>query len=222
MNILLVGSNGRMGKCVKKVGSNLGYNFTDFDIESSFKNLKKSEIKKIDVVLDFASPNVLNDELEFCLKNNKPLVICSTGHTNDQLKTIEDFSKKTTIFKTENTSLGVAFIERILKDYGKFLKNYDIKIFEKHHKNKKDSPSGTAKKFLKALSLNGVNAECLSLRSGTCAGEHQILLFGENEQLQFIHIAENREIFANYALKICEFIKDKKANKLYEMDDLFC
>ena len=124
MNILLVGSCGKMGQkvmsCAKDMGVNIICSVDVQDCSSeqtcgSFKDIKESDLKKIDIVLDFSSNKALNDILLFCLKNKKPLVICSTGHSKKQEDQIEKASKIIPIFKTTNTCFGVALINKIIK-----------------------------------------------------------------------------------------------------------
>ena len=223
MRIILVGASGKMGKAITQIAKDNNIQIiAKIDKNNSkykdFNKIPPKVIKNADVVLDFSLPNVLEDELDFCLKNNKKLVICCTGHTKQQEQKIFLASKKITIIKTANTSLGVALINKILNDYSKILKDYKISILEKHHINKKDAPSGTAVKFLNTLKSKNLDSSCISIRAGTCIGEHQVLMFGNYEQITIIHNAESRSLFAESALKICEYAK-KLNSGLYDMDN---
>lgn len=225
MKIILVGANGKMGQMVCKVAKENNLQIIAKVDKQNQKYTKLEQIppkiiKNADMVLDFAMPEILDDELNFCLKHNKKLVICCTGHSIKQEQKIKLASKKIAIFKTANTSFGIALINEILKKYSKFLNGYKIAIIDKHHKNKKDSPSGTALAFSNTLNSNHLTCECLSLRAGTCVGEHQILLFNDFEEICITHIAESRELFAIGALKICKFVKDLSAG-LYGMENFF-
>lgn len=229
MNILLVGINGRMGQYLKNIAINAGNKIiAGIDIKNDIKNniynnfnINKNIIKDIDIVIDFSMPNIIDEELGFCIKNNKKLIICATGHTQDQIKLIENASKKVPIFLTANTSLGIALISKILKDNLDVINQYQVDIIEKHHINKKDAPSGTAKGFLQVLNKKANNVNCYSLRAGSVPGEHEILLFGTGEQISIKHIAESRELFAVGALRIAEFMKNITKPSLYGMEDMF-
>lgn len=223
MNIILVGADGKMGRIVShiaqekniKIIAKIDKNYKKY---TNFDKIPQNIIKKADLVLDFAMPEVLDKEIEFCLKHNIKMVICSTGHSKKQEQKILFASKKIAIFKTSNTSIGVALINKILNDNSKILKEYNISIIDKHHKNKKDSPSGTADNFLKTLNINNIDAKCMSIRSGTCIGEHNILMYGDYEQICLSHIAESRTLFALGALKICEYVQSLNSG-FYNMEN---
>lgn len=228
MNLLIVGINGKMGQILGNIAKENGYNVVGMDknINTLDKNIKvfenfdkiSSELsKKIDVVIDFALPEVITDELEFCIKNHKKLIICSTGHNRKQFKSIEQASNIIPIFKASNTSIGIALVEKILRDNLSILSTYQIEIIEKHHKNKKDIPSGTAKEVLSTLKNK---ANIYSIRAGSVVGEHEILLFGNDEQISIKHIAESKKLFAFGAIKIAEFMQKQNSARLYSMNDL--
>ena len=229
MNILLVGYNGKMGQKVVNCCKELSVNVVcgvdtkegiNKNVYKDFNSINNEHTKNIDVVLDFSSNEVLNNELEFCIKNNKPLVICSTGHNQQQQQQILDASKLVPIFKTANTSFGVAFLNKIITKNINIFSSYDIFVLEKHHKNKKDAPSGTALSFIQNLEKSGKTINCTSVRAGSVIGEHEIMLYGNGEQIYIKHIAEDRNLFAIGALKICKFMSNIKYNKLYTMEDV--
>lgn len=186
---------------------------------NNFKSLPNEIINQIDIVLDFCMPNILTEELNFCKTHNKPLVICSTGHSEKQLLQIQEYSKYIPILKTTNTSIGIAIINKMLQSLKNFCNDYKSFIVEKHHIHKKDAPSGTAKTLIQNLNNLGFTPECYSLRAGTCTGEHQIILMGKSEQITLTHTAESRELFAYGALKLCEYLSLKPKGKLYSMED---
>lgn len=227
MNILLVGANGKMGAKLRETcntdnfvaGIDLKENINQ-NIYNDFSKLNNEQIHNIDVVLDFAMPSILKKELIFCVKNKKPLVICSTGHSENELNLINLASKKIPIFKTSNTSLGIAFINKIIKENTSAISNYEIILLEKHHKLKKDSPSGTAVEFIENLKPAG-EVKDISIRAGGIVGEHSIMLFSEGEEIIITHRAESRDLFAKSAIKICEFLVNQKMCGLYKMEDMF-
>ena len=227
MKILLVGALGRMGKIIIEnysqqiiAGVDLKSEKVQIPIFSNFANIPKKTINDIDVVLDFSSPSVLEDEIKFCIQNNKPLVICATAHSNTQKKLIKCASKKIPVFVTNNTSLGVFLLDRIIDSVSKQLVKYDIGIIDIHHKNKKDVPSGTSKHIIDVLNKYGVKPDIVSLRGGTEVGEHRIILMGENEKIEVSHTASDRRLFASGAIGICEYMNNNKVKKLYTMNDL--
>ena len=150
MNILIVGINGKMGKILNsvakdnncKIVAGIDKNTKNYDkntkIYENFEKIPEIITKKVDIVIDFALPDIINSELNYCIKNNKKLIICSTGHTEKQSQDIKMASKKIPIFKTANTSVGIALIQKILKDNLNIINDYRIEIIEKHHKNKKN------------------------------------------------------------------------------------
>lgn len=223
MNIILVGSNGKMGKMITSLATSQNSKIIakidkNGEKTANFSEISQKIIKSADIVIDFALPDVIESELDFCIKNNKKLLICSTGHTPIQEQKIISASKKIPIFKTANTSLGIALIKKILNDYNKIISKYEIAIIDKHHSQKKDSPSGTAKMFANELQSHDIQPTIKSIRAGTCIGEHQILLFNDFEQLTITHTAESRQLFAINALKICSYLATLSPG-LYSMDD---
>lgn len=227
MQIILVGINGKMGQILNNIANKNGHKIiAGIDVKNSGKNiytnfnLPQKILKNSDIVVDFARSEALEEEIEFCKNNNLKLIICSTGHSKKQLNLIKNASKKIPIFLAPNTSLGVAIISKILNDNLRLLKQYDISIIEKHHSQKVDSPSGTAKAFLKDLKPLNKKIDCVSLRHGTVFGEHQILLFGQGEQIEIKHVAQSRELFALGTLRIVEFMKNICHAGLYTMQDI--
>ena len=230
MNIILVGASGKMGRAIYDInkknvkiiaGVDLIKNEKMQQNYQKFKEIPQKIINNCDILLDFSNPEVIYDELLFCKKYKIPLVICSTGHTNEQLNLINEASKAVPIFKTNNTSWGVYIVVRILRQFSKYFSNYDINIIEKHHRLKKDSPSGTAVMLKDAITENNKNINILSVRGGTVVGEHEILFCGEHEYISIKHVAEDRKLFAYGAIKICEYMRHAKIAKLYSFDDLF-
>lgn len=194
------------------------------------------EVKeKVDVIIDFSSPAVLHDELEWAIKNNVPVVLGSTGFSEEQLKYIEECSKQVAIFKTANFSLGVNLLMKLVREAALVLgEKFDIEIIEKHHNLKADSPSGTA--LMLAESANTENKNYLygrdknagkrgkeigihAVRGGTIVGEHEVMFAGEDEIITFSHSARSKKVFAAGAIKAAKWIVGKPAGK-YDMSDI--
>lgn len=226
---MLIGAMGKMAKEIKKLSPNFNVNIMlevdkNFNTkkENCFKNLKtiKSDlIKNIDAVLDFSSPQVLSELIEFCVKFNLPLIICTTGHKDKDKKLYKLASKSIPIFYSSNTSFGIYLISKFLKTNQKLLKDFDVNIIEVHHKEKLDMPSGTAKSFEEILSSSSPTIH--SIRAGNIVGEHKIIFTSPYEQIEISHTAFDRKLFAEGALKICKYFLKKVPPKLYTMDDIF-
>jgi len=196
-------------------------------------------ISSTDVVIDFSSPEGTQEVLRLCLQYKKPIVIGTTGHSEEQLNNIKEASKKIPIVLSPNMSLGVnlifklvEFLTNVLKD-----KNYDIEIIEAHHNKKKDAPSGTAKKIMEIIKnikpetefvygRNGIIGERKNsevginvIRCGDIVGEHTVIYSTYGERIELKHIATSRETFAKGAIFAAKWVKDKPAG-LYNMFDV--
>jgi 4-hydroxy-tetrahydrodipicolinate reductase len=196
-------------------------------------------VSSTDVVIDFSSPEGTQEVLRLCLQYKKPIVIGTTGHSEEQLNNIKKSSEKIPIVLSPNMSLGVnlifklvEFLTNVLKD-----KNYDIEIIEAHHNKKKDAPSGTAKKIMEVIKnikpetefvygRNGIIGERKNsevginvIRCGDIVGEHTVIYSTYGERIELKHIATSRETFAKGAIFAAKWIKDKPAG-LYNMFDV--
>jgi len=196
-------------------------------------------ISSTDVVIDFSSPEGTQEVLRLCLQYKKPIVIGTTGHSEEQLNNIKKSSEKIPIVLSPNMSLGVnlifklvEFLTNVLKD-----KNYDIEIIEAHHNKKKDAPSGTAKKIMEVIKnikpetefvygRNGIIGERKNnevginvIRCGDIVGEHTVIYSTYGERIELKHIATSRETFAKGAIFAAKWVKDKPAG-LYNMFDV--
>lgn len=193
---------------------------------------------KPDVIIDFSSPAVLSEELDYAVKNGVPAVIGSTGFTPAQLEEISAAAKKVAIFRTANFSLGVNLLCQLVKRAAETLgENFDIEIIEKHHSQKVDAPSGTALMLADSASsafgggkeyLNGREGICgkrgkeigmHAVRGGTIVGEHEVLFCGEDEIVTLSHSARSKKVFAAGAIKAAKWLAAQPAG-LYDMADL--
>lgn len=246
VKVLLNGCSGKMGTAI----STLANDFDDLEIVGGIDRSKNSfdypifaspnEVTiEYDVLLDFSRADALKGLLELTEKTNKPLVICSTGFTKEDLDLIDEKSKTLPLFKSANMSLGINLINSLLKKVSPLLYgNYDIEIIEKHHNQKVDSPSGTAilladtiKDSLKdethyvygregqkkrEKSEIGIHA----VRGGGIVGDHDVIFAGKGEVIELSHKAISRDVFATGALKACEFMAKVNKPGLYNMDDV--
>lgn len=246
MNILLNGASGRMGNEVAMrvekeenmqivAGIGLEEDLTGkFPIYSKIEDVKE----KIDVIIDFSVPKATFKVLEYAEKEKTPIVIATTGFSNDELEKIEELSKEIPIFRSANMSLDINLMAEIVKKVAKVLQDTDIEIIETHHNRKIDSPSGTA--ILLADAINEVlenkkeydfnrmqkreprnknEIGFSSIRGGNIVGEHTVAFFGENETLEIKHTSYSRQVFVEGAIKSAKFIITKE-NGLYDMNDL--
>lgn len=230
MEVIIHGT-GVMGSVVKECTKNQGIEVTGFADELS--------TEKGDVIVDFSHYSRLDTLLDYAVDRGLPLVIATTGYSDEILKKIENSSKKIPILLSSNMSLGINLLQDILEKITPILyPNYDIELIEKHHNKKIDSPSGTAKTLLEVIKKNidevieekygrvgmekrekneiGVH----SLRGGTIVGEHSVLFCGNDEIIELKHTALSKKIFAEGALQGAKFIIGKEPG-LYSMKDIF-
>jgi 4-hydroxy-tetrahydrodipicolinate reductase len=197
-----------------------------------------------DAIINFLPPTAaISDALaivDFSVKRQIPLVICTTGMPPELENALFAASKEVAILRSANMSLGINLLSGLLKRVSRLLHdtNFDIEIIEKHHNQKLDAPSGTA--LLLADSINNALDNKLSytndrskthakrplneiglhaLRGGTIVGEHSVIFAGRDEVIEFTHIAQSREVFAVGALKAAEFICGKTPG-MYSMQNL--
>lgn len=246
IKVILNGCSGKMGKMVIEASSQ----FKDLEIvggidkfpsDVNFPVFTTTNDVNIyyDVLLDFSRADALNGLLTLTEKTKKPLVLCSTGYSEEQLALINEKSKSLPLFKSANMSLGINLINSLLKKVAPLLYgNYDIEIIEKHHNQKVDAPSGTALLLADTIkeSLNdevkyvygreghakreqnelGIHA----IRGGSIVGDHDVIFAGSGEVIELTHKAISREVFAIGALKACQYMSSVSKPGLYNMDDV--
>ena len=236
INVLINGCEGKMGKMLfKQIEASDKFNY----IGGIDKGSDITKIKTLpDVIIDFSTPIATLSILEFAVANNVPVVIATTGFSENENILIEEYSKVIPIFKSANMSYETNLMISLVSKIAKELYNSDIEIVEIHHNQKIDSPSGTA--LMLADSINNALDNSMhyefdrhskkvkrdkkeigihSLRGGTEVGKHSVFFFGENESLEISHTVTSRAVFANGALKAAEFIIGKSPG-LYNMNDL--
>lgn len=177
-----------------------------------------------DVIIDFSSTQGLAARLEFAKARGICIVLAPTGLSAANEAMISEYACFVPIFRAANFSLGAAVTEILCAQARRLLPcEFDAAIIEKHHKTKKDAPSGTALSIAKAIDgateKSGKKTEIHALRLGTFSGEHEIIFAGDGETVTIIHHAENRRIFALGAIKAAGFLIGKPAG-LYGMKDL--
>ncbi len=261
MIVGICGINGRMGTMVlKKVlerGHRLGAGFdvssapcfgndASHIIHSPLMNVKISSINAADMagvdgMIDFSSPKSTLSLLNIAVKTGKPVVIGTTGLSADEMKSVEKASEKIPVLISPNMSLGVNLLFKLTEmAAGALGNNFDIEIFESHHRFKKDAPSGTAKKLAEVIKSSvkelgssrevsgreGITGErsdneigIFAMRGGDIVGEHTVFFVGMGERIELTHRATSRDTFAAGAVLGLEFITGKEPG-LYSMYDV--
>ena len=246
-NIAICGANGKMGKniynCIKDrddctvvAGVDIfTQQYADFPIVESPDKLPV----KPDVIIDFSNPALLHDLLAYCLSTGTPLVIGSTGYSDEQIAQIKSAAQQIPVFFTFNMSLGINLLVNLAKKAAEVLGDrFDVEIVEKHHNQKIDAPSGTAIMLANAVNEAFDNTKqyvydrhsrrqkrdkneigMLSIRGGTIVGEHDVIFAGNDEVITLSHSAASKSVFAEGSVKAAMFIKDKPAG-LYDMQML--
>ena len=175
---------------------------------------------KGDVVIDFSAPAAVEKALPYCEAHKLPIVVCTTGLSEELQLKIVQLSRSIPVFKSANMSMGINVLSELCKRASAILgANYDIEIVEQHHHNKLDAPSGTALMLADAINEENNGAYHYvydrsavrqkrdpkeigmhSLRGGTVAGVHEVSFFGQDEEVTLTHRATSRQIFVNGAL----------------------
>ena len=248
VKILMHGCNGKMGRMITEIVKNeedaviaAGVDkFTgipnDYPV---FEEIAQCDVD-VDVVIDFSNAAAVDDLLEACEKKGLPVVLCTTGLSEEQIAKVKKTSEKVAVLRSANMSLGVNLLMKLLKDASKVLApaGYDIEIVEKHHNQKVDAPSGTA--LALADSINEAMDNVYSytydrsqerkkrsdkeigiaaVRGGTIVGEHEVIYAGEDEVIEFKHTAYSKAIFAKGAVSAAAFLAGKEPG-LYDMSDV--
>jgi len=176
-----------------------------------------------DVIIDFSSHDAIPQVLDFALQHKIPLVLASTGITTDEQQAIDEAAKAIPIFQAPNFSMGINLLAACVELLMPVLElDFDVAITDKHHKEKKDAPSGTALQLAqvaRSASKTGKNIDVTALRIGTIPGEHSVIFAGPDEIIELKHTACSRDVFAQGALKAAKYLVGKSAGK-YSMKDL--
>ncbi len=175
----------------------------------------------IDVFVDFTTPEATQGNLDYVARYKKALVLGTTGLNDTQLKKIKEVSGVVPVVFSPNMSVGVNVLFAILPEITKRLgPDYSIEIVEAHHKTKKDTPSGTAKKFGQVLAdATGKEIPIHAIRLGDIVGDHTIIFCGNSERIEIKHQAHSRDLFALGALKAAKWVMGKPPG-LYSMQDV--
>ena len=237
-NIGVIGSDGAMGKALREVIEGSGHDFAGgADRGDDVGRLAAVS----DVLVDFSAPGALQANLEAATRAEIPIVIGTTGLGEDHHAAIDRAARRIAVLQTGNTSLGVTLLAHLVREAAQRLSSdWDIEIVEMHHRRKVDAPSGTALLLGEAAAQGrGValadNRESgrdgntgarregaigfASLRGGTVAGDHSVILAGEEERITLSHSAENRAIFARGAVRAAEWLRGRGEGR-YTMEQV--
>lgn len=248
VKIIMHGCNGHMGQVISGIVEKdpdaeivAGIDIADQGKNSYpvFTDIDACQVEA-DAIIDFSSAKATDKLLEYSAARQIPVVLCSTGLSQEQLAKVEETSRKVAVLKSANMSLGINTLLKLVQDAAKVLAaaGFDMEIVEKHHRLKLDAPSGTA--LALADSINeamdnqyhyvydrsqkrekrddkeiGISA----VRGGTIVGEHEIIFAGQDEVIEFKHTAYSKAIFGKGAVEAAKFLAGKPAER-YDMSDV--
>lgn len=204
-----------------------------------FEQIEKCDVEA-DVVIDFSNAKAADALLDYCVERQVPVVLCTTGLSEEQLSKVEEAAQKVAVLKSANMSLGINLLLKLVKDAAKVLAGagFDVELVERHHNQKVDAPSGTAvaladsindamdhqytyvydrskerkKREKKELGISAV-------RGGSIVGDHEIIFAGADEVIEFKHTAYSKAIFGKGAVEAAKFLAGKPAGR-YDMSDV--
>ena len=248
VKIIMHGCNGHMGQVISGIVEKdpdaeivAGIDIADQGKNSYpvFTDIDACQVEA-DAIIDFSSAKATDKLLEYSAARQIPVVLCSTGLSEEQLAKVEETSKKVAVLKSANMSLGINTLLKLVQDAAKVLATagFDMEIVEKHHRLKVDAPSGTAlaladsineamdnkyhyvydrsqkreKRYEKEIGISAV-------RGGTIVGEHEIIFAGQDEVIEFKHTAYSKAIFGKGAVEAAKFLAGKPAGR-YDMSDV--
>jgi 4-hydroxy-tetrahydrodipicolinate reductase len=221
VRVVLIGAAGRMGKTVSDLAN--GDAKLDIIARCDLGDSIEQPMKNCDVAIDFSQADAITEVCAAALQYRKPLVIGTTGHSQEQRRIIEDTARSVAIVFASNFSIGVNVLFWLTRNAAEQLGNdFDAEIVETHHKMKKDAPSGTAKtlaEVLKAAQKAQSEIPVQSIREGDVVGEHMVIFKGPGERLELTHRAANREIFGRGALRAAKWIVGRPPG-LYSMQNV--
>ncbi|MCX5687071.1 MAG: 4-hydroxy-tetrahydrodipicolinate reductase [Candidatus Omnitrophica bacterium] len=199
------------------IGENLAIGKIGKKIESDFNKIAPS----CDVLIEFTGISSTMEHLDIEKKNKKSMVIGTTGFSADEAEKIKEASKKIPIVFSPNMSIGANLMFKITEEVARALgENYEAEIIEFHHNQKKDAPSGTAKRLGEAVfKVKGKIPPIHSVRLGDIVGDHTVIFAGIGERIELTHKAHSRDAFAKGALDAAKFLADKKSG-FYTMADV--
>jgi len=245
MRVLVSGLYGHMGREVAallKKGAEGGELTAgvSLDIDGTFdvpcSESFKDAVSDVDCIIDFSHHSCTKDLLEFAVSHELPLVLATTGQTEEEKQMILEAASHIPLFFAANYSLGVALLIDLAKKAASVMSGAEIEIIERHHNRKVDAPSGTALAIAHAIQevrpesqiVNGRNGYgkrqpndigIHAVRMGNIVGIHEVVIGTDNQSITLKHEAYSRALFAEGAVKAAAFLTGKSAG-LYDMNDL--
>ena len=246
VRIIMHGCNGKMGQVITGLVADdpnaqivAGIDIADNRDNGYpvFTDIKKCDVAA-DVIVDFAAAAAVDALLDYSVEKQIPVVLCTTGLSDEQLARVKESSKKVAILKSANMSLGINTLMKLLKDAANVFApaGYDIEIVEKHHNQKVDAPSGTAIALADSINeARGGEYEYVydrsqvrkkrdkkeigisAVRGGTIVGEHEVIFAGIDEVIEFKHTAYSKSVFAKGAVEAAKFLAGKPACMIWQM-----
>lgn len=248
IKIILCGCNGKMGQVISEIARNdtEAQIVAGIDLNTEAKNGYPvfSQIaecdREADVIIDFSHPSVLSEMLQYSQERQIPVVLCTTGLSEEQLVEVQKAAEQVAILRSANMSLGINMLLKLIQEAAQLLAKagFDMEIVERHHNQKLDAPSGTALALADSLNTAMGNeyfykydrsAErakrgrkeigISAVRGGTIVGEHEIIFAGKDEVVEFKHTAYSKAIFGNGAVQAAKFLAGQPAG-IYNMSDV--
>ncbi|MBR2547664.1 MAG: 4-hydroxy-tetrahydrodipicolinate reductase [Eubacterium sp.] len=242
IKVLINGAAGRMGRKL----TSLIEEQQDMEVcarVDAFGNEDEGFIKNIDdfdgdcdVAIDFSFHTSAPALMDYCVRRGLPCVVCTTGHTDDEKAAIIKASTAIPVFQSANMSVGIALLNRLVKQAALIFPEAEVEIIEAHHDQKADAPSGTAIMLADTVKelrpeaeyKYGRSGQCKrtpeeigihSLRMGNVTGEHEVIFAMPNQTITLKHEAHDRALFADGAIAAARFLIGKEPG-YYNMEDL--
>ena len=240
MKIIINGAGGRMGRALRAMAAQKEIQVSamvDAFVKEDGMLASLSEFSgEADCIIDFSHHSGVQELLNYAVEKNLPVIVCTTGHTEEELAAIAAAAKKIPVFHSGNMSLGIAVLSRLVADAARMFPDADIEIVEAHHNQKLDVPSGTALMLAKSVQKVREDATLLvgrhengkrtkqeigihSLRMGNTVGIHEVIINTGTQIIMLKHEAQDRSLFAEGALDAARFMIGQTAG-LYSMDDI--
>ncbi len=242
MKVIVNGALGRMGM---QVADKVIAGFADAKLSAlvDYAGDGRGVLSKLadckadaDVIIDFSHHSASGELADFAVSRNIPLVVATTGQTEEEMEALKKASASVPVFYSANMSVGVALLVELAKRAAQVRKDADIEIIEKHHNRKIDAPSGTAlmiadgirtvrKELINCPGRSGIQKREPSdiglhaVRLGGVIGEHEVLIATESQTITLKHEAHSRALFAEGALTVAKFLCTQKAG-FYAMQDM--
>ena len=242
MKIIINGAGGRMGKALRAMiekGCRGAEYACGIDLYAPGEGIVPTLAEctaNADVIIDFSNHAATEELVDYAVSRKLPLIVCTTGHTPEELSLIHRAAEVIPVFHSGNMSVGIALLTQLAKQTAAMFPDADIEIVEAHHNQKLDVPSGTALMLAKAVQEARPEAKPLvgrhengkrtreevgihSLRMGNTVGWHEVIVNTGTQIITLKHEAQDRALFAEGALAAAEFLVGKPAG-LYSMKDI--